>query len=81
MRENNKKTVTNSVVDEVQWKKRIEDVGKLMVFTVPECESYYLGSNIPGKTREFLIFGEGIPAYTAELNKFRAEKFSQYIFS
>lgn len=46
---------------EAQWSKTCQDISDATVFT--KANSWYVGSNIPGKKREQLNYIGGLPAY------------------
>jgi len=43
------------------WKTHVEEIGAMTLF--PLADSWYMGANIPGKTREFLNYPGGVPLY------------------
>jgi len=83
MRAKKKVAVTNTLDQELQWTKRISDLGSKSLFTSPQCRSFYLGNNIPGKYRSWEIFMEGVHTYQQILDKERAGAFSSssFVFS
>ena len=50
---------------ESDWAKHVNEVADATIF--PTCNSWYLGANIPGKTRTFLPY-LGFPAYVEKCN-------------
>ncbi len=55
---------------EEAWGKHVNEVADLTVY--PFCNSWYLGANIPGKTRQFMPYVGGYPPY-AEKCRFVAD--------
>ncbi len=48
---------------ELDWVAHVNDVAEGTMFTQPSCNSWYLGSNIPGKQRIFMPYVGGYPRY------------------
>jgi cation diffusion facilitator CzcD-associated flavoprotein CzcO len=46
---------------EEAWSRHVEEVGAMTLFA--HADSWYLGSNIPGKPRQFLNYPGGLPLY------------------
>lgn len=49
---------------EIEWRKKIQELSDKTLF--PRTDSWYMGANIPGKTREQLNFAGGLPLYEKE---------------
>lgn len=64
---------------EEKWNTLIEDITSKTLF--PLADSWYMGANIPGKKRQMLNYTGGIPAYAKELEKARADGYSDFIIS
>lgn len=47
------------------WAKYVDDTAKASLYV--SCRSYYLGDNVPGKPRKFLLF-QGVPEYVEKCN-------------
>ena len=45
------------------WVEHVNEVAEGTMYTVPSCASWYLGSNIPGKTRVFMPYVGGLGRY------------------
>ena len=45
------------------WVDHVNEVAKGSMYTAPNCNSWYLGANIPGKPRVFLPYIGGLPQY------------------
>ncbi|MCZ6501077.1 MAG: NAD(P)/FAD-dependent oxidoreductase [Gammaproteobacteria bacterium] len=48
---------------EETWVEHVNQVAKGTMFTAPTCNSWYLGANIPGKTRVFMPYVGGVGRY------------------
>lgn len=65
MRNENKIKIVATEEAERNWKKMITELWNMSL--CPEAESWYQGANIPGKTKEPLMYAGGIPRYVAIL--------------
>ena len=45
----------------------------------PQCSSWYLGPNIPGKPRIFIPFAGGLPAYAEICDEVAAKGYSGFL--
>jgi hypothetical protein len=61
MRESNVRTVNATAGSEKTWTESIHTIANQSL--LPKTNSWYMGDNIPGKTREVLIYLGGVPAY------------------
>ena len=66
MRESNVRTVNATAASEKTWTENIWTIANQSL--LPEANSWYMGDNIPGKTREPLIYLGGVPAYYKFIN-------------
>ena len=48
---------------EQEWIAHVNEVADGTMYTVPSCNSWYLGANIPGKPRIFMPYVGGYPRY------------------
>lgn len=56
-----------------------ENTKKIIDMTLfPRANSWYLGSNIPGKPREILVYPGGLPTYLDTVNNVAAEGYSGF---
>jgi cation diffusion facilitator CzcD-associated flavoprotein CzcO len=58
------------------WVDHVNEVADHTLF--PTCNSWYLGSNIPGKPRVFMPY-LGFPAYVAKCNEVRAKDYEGFV--
>lgn len=64
----NKLSVANATAaGETSWSENIWTIANQSL--LPKTESWYMGDNIPGKTREPLIYLGGVPAYYNTINE------------
>ena len=61
---NNKKTIDPTAQGEAGWTKHVTDICDMTLF--PGTQSWYMGTNIPGKPFEALNYTGGIPSYVRE---------------
>ncbi|GAB7328629.1 hypothetical protein MBLNU13_g00568t1 [Cladosporium sp. NU13] len=66
MRENNVHTVNATAASEKTWTENIQTIANQSL--LPKANSWYMGDNIPGKTREPLIYLGGVPTYYKFIN-------------
>jgi len=55
-----------------QWVAHVNAVAEGTMFTASNCNSWYLGANIPGKPRTILPYVGGLPAYIAKADTIAA---------
>lgn len=79
MRNKNKTKIVATGEAERNWKKMIIEFWNMSL--CPEAESWYQGANIPGKTKEPLIFAGGIPRYVEHLEESAKNDYSGFVLS
>ena len=57
---------------ESDWVAHVNEVAKGTMFTAPTCNSWYLGSNIPGKPRIFMPYVAGVHTYRQKCDEIAA---------
>ena len=57
------RTIEPRPESEVQWIAHVNEVAQGTMYTAPNCNSWYLGANIPGKPRIFMPYVGGYPRY------------------
>lgn len=67
MRASNIRTVNATTASEKAWTESIWTIANQSL--LPKTESWYMGDNIPGKTREPLIYLGGVPAYYKSIHE------------
>ena len=63
---------------EAQWVSRVNYVASQTIF--PGCNSWYLGANVPGKTRVFMPL-LGFPAYVEKCDEVRKAGYAGFAFA
>ncbi len=58
---------------ESDWVAHVNEVAKGTMFTAPTCNSWYLGSNIPGKPRIFMPYVAGVHTYRQKCEEIAAD--------
>lgn len=76
LRRKNVRTIDAKPAAEERWEGLIEDITSKTLF--PLADSWYMGANIPGKTRQMLNYTGGIPAYAKELERARTEGYDEF---
>lgn len=79
MKKENKKKIVATEEAEQNWKKMVTELWNMSL--CPTADSWYQGANIPGKTREPLIFAGGIPRYVAILEESAKNNYSGFVLS
>jgi cyclohexanone monooxygenase len=67
MRRNGKALMEPDHEAEDAWAKRVDDRANESLYVT--CRSYYLGDNVPGKPRKFLLYLGGVPDYVSKCNE------------
>ena len=65
MRDKNVKSIDATREAEEEWRKHVNEVADKSLF--PLAESWYFGTNIPGKPREALNYMGGLPTYRKQI--------------
>ena len=78
MRETGKVRIEATVKAEQAWGEKVEAAAQTSLRST--CDSWYLGSNIPGKPRVFMPYIGGFPEYVAKCNKGVARGYEGYSF-
>ena len=63
LRDNNIPTIEPWEASEQEWIAHVNEVAEGTMYTVPSCNSWYLGANIAGKPRIFMPYIGGYPRY------------------
>ena len=64
---------------ETQWVAHVNEVADRTLY--PKAESWYMGSNVPGKTRVFMPYVGGIPAYRKICDDIAAEGYRGFVLT
>jgi cyclohexanone monooxygenase len=64
---------------EEAWRNECLELAEATLF--PKANSWYMGANIPGKTREILMYSGGLPMYLQQLADSAADGYKGYALS
>ena len=78
MRERNLDRIVPDVRAEDAWVAHVNSVAHQTLY--PECNSWYLGANIPGKTRVFMPY-VGYPAYVRRCQEVAYQGYEGFVLS
>lgn len=65
---------------EDDWIQHVNEVAQGTMYTAPSCNSWYLGSNIPGKERIFLPYVAGAKTYRDKCDAIVANDYEGFAF-
>ena len=71
VRQHHFETIEPTPVAESGWDQHVQDCGNITLY--PTANSWYMGSNVPGKPRVFLPYIGGVDAYRAACNEVVAD--------
>lgn len=63
---------------EESWQEHVDEVSKGTMQTAPSCNSWYLGANIPGKTRVFMPYVGGVGLYRRKCEEIVANNYQGF---
>jgi cyclohexanone monooxygenase len=63
------------------WADHVNELAAGSMYTAPNCHSWYLGSNVPGKRRQLLAYVAGFDAYVRECDAVAAAGYRGFVFS
>jgi cation diffusion facilitator CzcD-associated flavoprotein CzcO len=69
LRDNGFRTIEPTTAAQDAWVDTVNETAEHTMYTSPSCNSWYLGSNVPGKQRAFMIFVGGLNVYIAECER------------
>jgi len=81
MRNSKLRSIEPTLEAEDAWVEHVNDVAKGTMFTAPTCNSWYLGSNIPGKTRIFMPYIAGVHTYRKKCAEIVANGYEGFEFA
>ncbi len=76
MRSHDKSRIEVEPEAEESWVEHVNDVGDLSLRAT--CQSWYFGSNIPGKSRVILPYSGGFPVYVRKCNEVAANGYTGF---
>ncbi|MBV1880600.1 MAG: NAD(P)/FAD-dependent oxidoreductase [Pseudomonadales bacterium] len=80
MNENDHQSIEAVKSAEDNWVEHVNEVAKGTMYTAPSCNSWYLGSNIPGKERIFLPYVAGARTYREKCEEIVANGYEGFAF-
>ncbi|KAL3427218.1 hypothetical protein PVAG01_00727 [Phlyctema vagabunda] len=72
------RTIDPTAEAEALWTKHIAELSDLTLF--PQTDSWYMGTNIPGKPKENLNYTGGIPRYVRECREIQDKGYEGFAF-
>jgi len=81
MREKNYQTIEATIEAEDDWVIYVNRLADMMLWTRDECKSWYLGSNIAGKRRQFLGYCGTFSGYDQICKDVAAKNYAGFIFN
>jgi cation diffusion facilitator CzcD-associated flavoprotein CzcO len=79
MRSNNLAEVDATDAAEAEWVKHVADVGDMTLY--PTAESWYMGSNVPGKPRVLMAYIGGVGNYRAKCDEVAKNSYEGFAFA
>jgi cation diffusion facilitator CzcD-associated flavoprotein CzcO len=80
MREHEYLTIEATPEAEEEWTRHTLEVAETVPVRVHEsCGSWYLGSNVPGKKRVYLVYTGGMPAYRARCDEVASGGYTGFV--
>jgi len=76
MRDHNKASAEVSREAELGWSAHVAELGDASLFA--QCNSWYVGANIPGKPRVFLAYAGGFPPYCDKCDEIAANGYPEF---
>lgn len=76
MRDNGKISAEVTREAELEWSAHVAELGNASLFA--QCNSWYVGANIPGKPRVFLAYAGGFPPYCDKCDEITAEGYREF---
>ncbi len=75
------KTIEPQAAAEDAWVEHVNEVAKGTMLTAPTCNSWYLGTNIPGKTRIFMPYVAGTKTYRQKCEAVVANGYEGFVMT
>ena len=72
-------TVEPHAAAQAAWAETVRDLADATL--LPGVNSAYVGANVPGKPRVFLMYAGGYPAFQEELDRRRSEDYAGLVMS
>ncbi len=81
MRDHGLSTIEPTAEAEEDWGRHVNEVADGTMYTAPTCSSWYLGSNIEGKPRQFMPYVGGVGRYRAACDEVVANGYEGFVLS
>jgi cyclohexanone monooxygenase len=81
MRAHGKEVIEPTLEAEDRWVDHVNEVAEGTMYTAPSCNSWYLGANVPGKTRQFMPYIGGVGTYRQKCDEIAAKGYEGFILS
>src|SRR5262245_2046117 len=79
MRQGGRTRVEATSAAETAWAREVADAASASLGST--CNSYYVGSNVPGKARVFMPYIGGFPKYVEACNRESAAAYPGFVFA
>ena len=64
---------------EIEWTNHVEELAENSLKSNSGCNSWYLGSNVPGKKRVFMPYLGGVGKYREECDKIASSNYKGFV--
>jgi cation diffusion facilitator CzcD-associated flavoprotein CzcO len=81
LRSSEASTIEPTAVAEAAWGEHVNEVAEGTMYTAPNCNSWYLGSNIDGKARQMMPYVAGFGRYRARCDEVVANGYEGFVVS
>ncbi|MGD9932081.1 MAG: flavin-containing monooxygenase [Dehalococcoidia bacterium] len=79
LRANDKNVIEPTLKAEDGWVEHVNTVADGTMYTAPSCNSWYLGANVPGKTRQFMPYVGGVGQYRQKCDEIVAKGYDGFV--
>ena len=79
MRENGVAAIEATEEAEGSWMDHVNKVAQGTMYTAESCHSWYLGANVPGKTRQFMPYIGGVGRYRHKCDEIAANGYQGFV--
>lgn len=79
MRAGGKRTMEATAEAEDAWTRHVDEVAQMTLY--PTADSWYLGSNVPGKPRVFMPYAAGVGVYRQQCDRIAASGYEGFVFT
>ena len=76
---NGKNVIEPTLEAEDSWVEHVNTVADGTMYTAPSCNSWYLGANVPGKTRQFMPYVGGVGVYRQKCDEVVAKGYDGFV--